>query len=92
MQAANRTGAVDQQKVSFQVLVQRQIGTGPWKTVALSAKQTRTVYDNAYTNFTAIKVYWNGAANQKFRAMLSSGGCATALSMAWSRRASFTTA
>lgn len=69
VQAANRTGAVDQQKVSFQVLVQRKIGTGPWRTVASSAKQTRTAYDNAYTNFTAIKVYWNGAANQQFRAM-----------------------
>lgn len=69
VQAANVTGGVDHQTVSFQFKLQREIGMGSWKTVASSARQSKTAYDNSWTEFAPLKVYWNGAANQYFRAI-----------------------
>jgi hypothetical protein len=69
VKAFNRTSAVDQQKVSFQVKVMRRTGSGSWSVAASSGRQTLTARDNAWTTFDPIRVYVNGAANQEFRAM-----------------------
>ncbi len=63
VKAFNRTSAVDQQKVSFQVKVMRRTGSGSWSVVASSGRQARTARGNAWTEFDPIRVYVNGAAN-----------------------------
>ena len=70
--AADRTSAVDHQPVSFQVLIQRRKGMGPYKTFAKSNTVTKTAADNAFTSFKGIKVFVNNHAinDQDYRAVV----------------------
>jgi len=68
--ARDVTGARDSQKASWQVVVQRKIGTGPWRKVAASSRQTRTTWDDQSADYDPIKVSVNGQANQVFRAIV----------------------
>jgi len=61
----------DSQMVSSQVAIQRQTSSG-WKTVAKSAIQKLTAYDDQSAKFTDPKVYVHGtSASQHFRAVLT---------------------
>jgi len=68
--ARDVTGARDSQKASWQVVIERKIGTGPWRKVAASGRQTRTTWDDQSADYDPIKVYVNGQANQVFRAVV----------------------
>jgi len=59
----------DQQRVSWQVVVQRERNTGGWKTVAKSGNQYRTAYSGVSADFDPIKVYYKGSLGQKLRAL-----------------------
>jgi hypothetical protein len=68
--ARNTTGGRDQQKVTFQVRIQRQGSGGDWSTIKTSAAQSRTAYDDQSANFDPIKVMVNGTNSQLWRAQV----------------------
>lgn len=68
--ARDVTPGRDQQKTSWQLRVQRQQGGGAWKTVAKSAVQSRTAYDDQSAAFDPIKVYVKGSADQLWRGIV----------------------
>jgi hypothetical protein len=67
--ARDTSGGRDMQKAGWKVIVQRQIGDGAWTKVASSAFQMKTTYDDQSADYTAIKVFVSGQANQNFRAL-----------------------
>ena len=62
----------DSQLVSSQIVIQRSVGGGAWKTVARSVVQKLTAYDDQSPNFSDPKLMVNGtSANQQFRAVVT---------------------
>lgn len=68
VKAYDRTVGVDHQQVVWKFMLQRKKPGHPYTTVG-SATQTKTAYDNSFTNFGTLKVYANGVAGDLFRAI-----------------------
>jgi hypothetical protein len=56
--ATDPTPSRDQQKVTWQLQIQRQRGSGPWTTVAKSDVLSKTAYDDTPAVFGPMKLYW----------------------------------
>jgi hypothetical protein len=67
--ARDITGGVDQQKVSWRVIIQRSSGSG-WVTIKKSDTRTFTAYDNTSSNHDPIKVYVKATNDENWRAVI----------------------
>jgi hypothetical protein len=56
--ATDPTPGRDHQKVTWRFQIQRQRGSGPWKTVASSDVLSKTAYDDTPASFAPMKLYW----------------------------------
>lgn len=69
--AADRSTERDHRKVSWRLHVQRMQPSGPWTTIATSAVQKRTAYEDAAAAFSAMKVSFSSRRDQSnVRALL----------------------